>query len=87
MVNALAKFFPEQEKTVIKDHLIAGSPEAEQPIPLHDQRINTGVSSINSVENAERPGGFVLVVDGSALLEVCRKVFIYVLSSMLIPSL
>lgn len=38
-------------------------------IPL--QRIMTGASIVGD-DNGERPGGFVLVVDGAALLEVCR---------------
>lgn len=65
MVNALAQFFPPT-----KEQPISPSTEGffERPIPL--QRINTGVSSIVGADNGERPGGFVLVVDGSALLEV-----------------
>ncbi|CAA7271006.1 unnamed protein product [Cyclocybe aegerita] len=64
MVNALDRFFPE--------HATAGhhtdlKTSTEGIIPL--QRINTGVSSIVGPENGERPGGFVLVVDGAALLE------------------
>ncbi|KAF8163678.1 hypothetical protein B0H34DRAFT_649957 [Crassisporium funariophilum] len=65
MLDALEQFFPEdyakQPSAPIsqKDH--------EQPIPL--QRVNTGVSSIVGADNGNRPGGFVLVADGSALLE------------------
>ena len=47
----------------------------EGPIPL--QRITTGVSSIVGVDNGNRVGGFVLVVDDSVLHEVnephCRN--------------
>ena len=74
MVNAMAKFF-QKRQTITNDQLVPASPDAEQPIPL--QRINTGLSSIVGTENAERPGGFVLVVDGSALLEVSRRALIY----------
>ncbi|KIY50739.1 phospholipid-translocating P-type ATPase [Fistulina hepatica ATCC 64428] len=39
--------------------------DQENVIPLH--RINTGVTSIVGSGNGERPGGFVLVIDGAAL--------------------
>ena len=42
--------------------------ENEKPIPL--RRLDTGITDIVGEENGERPGGFVLVVDGAALLEV-----------------
>jgi len=75
MVNALAQFFPEQQVTT-RDQLISPSTESifEQPIPL--QRINTGATSIVGADNGARPGGCILVVDGAALLEVRRRVFI-----------
>ncbi|KAF4615383.1 hypothetical protein D9613_002558 [Agrocybe pediades] len=60
MLSALAQFFPDNDYEKEVD-----MPTAE--IPLH--RVNTGVSSIVGVENGERPGGFILVVDGGALLE------------------
>ncbi|KAJ3502673.1 hypothetical protein NLJ89_g8781 [Agrocybe chaxingu] len=64
MVDTLDRFFSE--------HATAGGHTAlktstEGIIPL--QQINTGVSSIVGPENGERPGGFILVVDGAALLE------------------
>jgi len=75
MVDALAQFFPKQQDTT-KDQLGSLSTEgiSEEPIPL--RRINTGVSSIVGADNGARPGGFVLVVDGSALLEVGHRMFI-----------
>lgn len=39
----------------------------DQPIPL--QRVVTGASIVGA-DNGNRPGGFVLVIDGAALLEV-----------------
>ena len=44
------------------------SHNSERQIPL--QRINTGISFIMGLENGDRPDGFVLVVDGAALLQV-----------------
>ncbi|KAH6902733.1 phospholipid-translocating ATPase [Coprinopsis sp. MPI-PUGE-AT-0042] len=47
---------------------IASRLDAERPIvPL--RRMNTGLESIVGPENGDRPGGFVLVADGSALKE------------------
>lgn len=64
MCNAFEQFFPEQN--VSMEDL---KPEIEEePIPL--RRITTGVSSIVGAENGDRPGGFILVADGAALLEV-----------------
>lgn len=38
---------------------------SETPLPL--RRVSTGVSSIVGPGNGDRPGGFVLVIDGAAL--------------------
>jgi len=64
MLSALAQFFPDTDYEKEVEMPSANLPE----IPLH--RVNTGVSSIVGPENGERPGGFILVVDGAALLEV-----------------
>ena len=67
---AVTKFFP--ESGIVKDDLRRSSTssrdEERNNIPLH--RINSGVSSIVGKGNGERDGGFVLVVDGAALLSV-----------------
>jgi phospholipid-translocating ATPase len=42
----------------------------------HLQRTQTGMSSIVGANNGERPGGFVLVIDGAALDFVCGYEFI-----------
>ncbi|TFK36370.1 phospholipid-translocating ATPase [Crucibulum laeve] len=69
MLGAIEQFFPESEFAMNEKNvnLPRTSREEERQIPL--QRVNTGVSSIVGPENGERPGGFVLVVDGAALLE------------------
>jgi phospholipid-translocating ATPase len=64
MNNAFIRFFPESGDPSISSNFKGTD---GQTIPL--QRINTGVSLVG-VDNGERPGGFVLVVDGAALLEV-----------------
>ncbi|KAF9478485.1 phospholipid-translocating P-type ATPase [Pholiota conissans] len=63
MTNALVQFFPESG-----DPSMSLSPKGidDQIIPL--QRITTGISLVGA-DNGDRPGGFVLVVDGAALLE------------------
>lgn len=67
MINALNQFFPEHDYE--KEPDMPTLPRDTLPeIPL--QRVNSGVSSIVGPENGERPGGFILVVDGAALLEV-----------------
>ncbi|KAF9532854.1 hypothetical protein CPB83DRAFT_846485 [Crepidotus variabilis] len=64
MANALDRFFPEHSAEIEKN-----SPPSSplDPIPL--QRVHTGVSSMVGLNNGDRPGGFILVVDGAALLE------------------
>lgn len=67
MIEAAAQFFPDRdyEKDPTKAHQLV---EEIPDIPL--RRVNTGVTSIVGLDNGERPGGCVLVVDGAALLEV-----------------
>ncbi|TFK22984.1 phospholipid-translocating ATPase [Coprinopsis marcescibilis] len=81
MVSSFEQFFPEVECPILRVHKDAEpqlnrrastssrySNRGESPIvPL--RRTNTGVTSIVGLENGDRPGGFVLVVDGAALLE------------------
>ncbi|KAF7322236.1 Phospholipid-transporting ATPase [Mycena chlorophos] len=81
LVRAVEEFFPESE--ALKEiheaqtgarpthHRRTSSSSARRrsgsirPVPL--ARVNTGVSSIVGADNGERPGGFVLVIDGTAL--------------------
>ncbi|KAK7061038.1 hypothetical protein VNI00_000773 [Paramarasmius palmivorus] len=61
---AMEQFFPETYQEVAE--ALPRSSMSSHP-GLH--RVNTGVSSIVGPENGERPGGFILVVDGGALLQ------------------
>jgi len=67
MMNAMHEFFPE----VAEVQGITKDPDAEDPAapdgPYPLKRVNTGVTSIVGSDNGERPGGFVLIVDGLAL--------------------
>ncbi|KAJ6490741.1 hypothetical protein C8R47DRAFT_1123410 [Mycena vitilis] len=75
MVRAVEEFFPESdilddEGAVRPAHLRRSSSVSrhsgqEPPHPL--RRISTGLSSVVSRTNGEKPGGFVLVIDGTAL--------------------
>jgi phospholipid-translocating ATPase len=72
MVNAMREFFPEtdilDEEAVQETMKGYAHPGTDGPFPL--RRVNTGVTSIVGSDNGERPGGFVLVIDGSALTDV-----------------
>src|SRR6202011_2446441 len=48
----------------------SGKFSADNPPSVPIRRVNTGVSSIVGANNGERPGGFVLVIDGPALEQV-----------------
>ncbi|KAL0946504.1 hypothetical protein HGRIS_012720 [Hohenbuehelia grisea] len=68
---AADSFFPESD--LLKEESAMERPSrhsttsdgGERPHPL--RRVNTGVSSIVGHDNGNRPGGFVLVIDGAAL--------------------
>ncbi|PCH37630.1 phospholipid-translocating P-type ATPase [Wolfiporia cocos MD-104 SS10] len=66
MITAVQDFFP--ESGILEDDSVGvRSPTLQwlQSYPL--QRVNTAVSDLVGHNNGERPGGFVLVIDGSAL--------------------
>ncbi len=68
--SAMIQFFPETDSSASMlnlPHSSGLSKDKDCGIPL--QRINTGISIVGE-DNGSRPGGFVLVVDGPALLEV-----------------
>ncbi|KAI0823535.1 phospholipid-translocating P-type ATPase [Trametes gibbosa] len=68
MLNAVEEFFPEsgileEDGVGLDDDTV--QPQQTRGYPLH--RVNTGASSLVGHNNGERPGGFVLVIDGAAL--------------------
>ena len=75
LVNSFEQFFPDVEMEEFGEMKsrpsFASRRDLERP-PQPLRRANTGLESIVGPENGDRPGGFVLVVDGSALKEVCR---------------
>jgi hypothetical protein len=75
MIRAVEEFFPESgilddEGVLIPAHPRASSSGSGQERPHPMRRVNTGLSSIVSNTNGEKPGGFVLVIDGTALRHV-----------------
>ena len=52
-----------------------GPPRGAQLYPLH--RVSSGVSSLVGSRNGQRPGGYVLVIDGLALTEVSKTLFFF----------
>lgn len=70
MMNAMQEFFPEEAEAqgITQDADTQNPAEPDVPYPL--KRVNTGVTSIVGLDNGERPGGFVLVIDGLALTRV-----------------
>ncbi|KAF8195975.1 phospholipid-translocating ATPase [Mycena galopus ATCC 62051] len=68
MAFAIEKYFPESDAADLVEVSRKGM-SAAQGEPFYPlERIETGISSIVGSENGDRPGGFVLVVDGTALL-------------------
>lgn len=67
MYTAAEQFFPDSdilsEEDVQNEKTRLG--QMNHDLSLH--RINTGMSSVVGHNNGERPGGFVLVIDGAAL--------------------
>ncbi|KAJ7507724.1 phospholipid-translocating ATPase [Mycena galericulata] len=67
MLFAIEKYFPENDTSdMVELTRQTTSGQSDRYFPL--ERIETGVSSIVGAHNGERPGGFVLVIDGTALL-------------------
>ncbi|KAF9469387.1 phospholipid-translocating ATPase [Collybia nuda] len=68
MIHAMEEFFSDGEVENFTPLRRSNSRNADRhQIPL--ERINSGASSIVGSENGDLPGGFVLVVDGAALLQ------------------
>lgn len=69
MLTAVEDYFPEsgilQDEGVMAGEAALGTDPEGQPYPM--RRVQTGISSIVGHDNGDRPGGFVLVVDGQAL--------------------
>ena len=74
MTNAMQEFFPEEAEAqgITQDADAQNPTGTDDPYPL--KRVNTGVTSIVGPDNGERPGGFVLVIDGLALTHVSSSI-------------
>ncbi len=85
MLHAVEEFFPEsgildESEPFVKDVKLA-SVSSRDDNAL--RRIETGISSIVGPNNGDRPGGFVLVIDGTAL-DYASTVFVSICASLLI---
>ncbi|TFL07331.1 hypothetical protein BDV98DRAFT_599642 [Pterulicium gracile] len=72
MTNAVEEFFPDsdlveefKQKPAPRRSTSSTHGAGDKAYPL--RRVNTGMSSVVGADNGQRPGGFVLVVDGAAL--------------------
>lgn len=79
MVHAVEEFFPESGilNDSATDDVPASTSTSDETSQYPLQRIDTGISSIVGSNNGDRPGGFVLVIDGAALAYVCLIQFSY----------
>jgi len=77
MLRAVEEYFP--TSNIHNDLEVSGDPlgaRDEESAAQNDgqtyplQRVNTGVSSLVGSMNGQRPGGYILVIDGLALSEV-----------------
>jgi phospholipid-translocating ATPase len=76
MLRATEEYFP--SSGIVNDPEVnaeaLGALEGEsgtQLYPIH--RVSTGVSSLVGSRNGQRPGGYVLVIDGLALTDVRKS--------------
>lgn len=69
MAGAVDEFFP--ASGILEEDGIANQIKSDaNPGGMYAlQRVNTGIASIVGNDNGNRPGGYVLVIDGSALIE------------------
>ncbi|KAJ7276325.1 phospholipid-translocating ATPase [Mycena haematopus] len=68
MLFAIEHYFPESDAAEMAEVSRQGM-SAAQGEPFYPlERIETGITSIVGSQNGDRPGGFVLVIDGTALL-------------------
>jgi phospholipid-translocating ATPase len=84
MLSAVAEYFPENsianDLEVSGDAVTVGAQDEESTTPRGPQsyalrRVSTGITSLVGSMNGQRPGGYILVVDGLALTDVSASHF------------
>jgi phospholipid-translocating ATPase len=79
MLSAVAEYFPDDNIAnvleVNGDNVTVGAQDEESTTPRGPQsyplrRVSTGVTSLVGSMNGQRPGGYILVIDGLALTDV-----------------
>ncbi|KAF8316939.1 uncharacterized protein EI90DRAFT_3158823 [Cantharellus anzutake] len=77
MVSSFERFFP--NSGVLDKPNVRPTSESDELAPVTSRRnfnrINTGLSDVIARDNGERPGGFVLVIDGVALEQIFAEEF------------
>lgn len=64
MTKAIEEFFPDAD-VVARENIAGVATSNSDPYPLH--HLSTSAPSIVGDGNGTRPGGYVLVIDGTAL--------------------
>lgn len=67
IVNSIKNFFPESDLAEQQEYIRSPTSLSGGSYPL--RRISTDIASLVGSDNGERPGGFVLVIDGLALTQ------------------
>ena len=81
MLSAVAEYFPDDNiANNLEVSVTAGAQDEESTTPRGPQtyplrRVNTGVTSLVGSTNGQRPGGYILVIDGLALTDVSASHF------------
>jgi phospholipid-translocating ATPase len=77
MMRAVEEYFPDSNITAdLESNGDASRPRDEESAPSGGlqtyalNRVNTGVTSLVGSTNGQRPGGYILVIDGLALTDV-----------------
>jgi phospholipid-translocating ATPase len=82
MLRAVEQYFPDSD--IVNDPDVnaealtrdteGAPPRGAQLYPLH--RVSSGATSLVGSQNGQRPGGYVLVIDGLALTDVGPSLFL-----------
>jgi len=71
MTDAIYRFFPESVGETTESLYRPPTASSVERPTMHRAPSRMSVASIVGEDNGERPGGFILVADGAALLQVC----------------
>ena len=82
MTLAVEDYFPNSgilnDDGIVSTFPRKSTSDSARPYPM--RRMDTGVTSLVGAENGEKPGGYILVIDGAALSVVSCLLYIYLVS-------